>query len=1036
MSRIRLAVGVATAAVLVAAAALFVAAEREPWRALTRALRHGHYQPVAGRLAILDTRPASEVTRSAAIATSEQPLDIAAKAYAVLASTAGNRRKAVAALLIAKPADAEQLLRAIPERDRDGGYWNDLAVVLAAKGSAGNDETVIEALAAADRALDDAGSAEAQARFNRAMIVERLGLQALARSAYDRYLEQDSTSAWSAEARYRRAKLHSGRGRAEAWERAIPSLLRAGAAGDRSRIAAAAADYPEYARRWAEAEFLSDWAEATSHGDATKGSAMLALSRVIADTLRQRYGEGLLAGAIAAVDRASEDPAKLAALVSAHRLYRDASRLNGARQTMAAAAIFEKARSLFEFGSSPMALMARHFLASAAVDVGDHARALAILDALQSDAPADFHFLHAQMARLRATILSFNGLFEAALSSHRVAQTEFMTIGEVPSAIEMTGRMAGALTHLGRANEAWPILRSSLAAAGNHGDSRVVQSVLHSAAFVALSERRWEFAHALLNLEIEGGGVDTRLAEAAIWRVLAAERGGLTKVVSFELESARHTAAAVADPNFREGAENEVRLTEALLTGNESPQRARALLTEYLAVTQRRGRRTRVPDVLVARAALSKRLERFDEAESDLRQAVQMIEERRHRVERDFLRDTFLGKSSSAYAALADLLDSRGDSVAALAAADLPRARMLLDHDRTGDPTKPLDIGTVAAHLPASTALVAFAFFEERTITYVITARGLERIATSIPSRDIEGSIDRFTEAIDGGDDQRAKTEGKWLYSALIAPARRASGNADHFLMVDDPLLAKLPFSSLVGPDGRFLIEDATVAITPSIRAFVAAPARRAVSLAQTLLSVGNPSIDADRYPTLPSLRAAEQEAREVAALYDKPTLLISDRATKSRIMAALRSVEVAHLATHAISDSVDPEKSRLLIAPADGKNDALMMGEIAAMDLHGLDTVVVAGCRTATPGHAYGYVRSLSSAFLAAGAKHVVASLWDVEDEAGREFSVAFHHALRSGVDPTDAVRRVQLQMMRSSNPRFNKLAAWSAMQLYGSGR
>ena len=102
-------------------------------------------------------------------------------------------------------------------------------------------------------------------------------------------------------------------------------------------------------------------------------------------------------------------------------------------------------------------------------------------------------------------------------------------------------------------------------------------------------------------------------------------------------------------------------------------------------------------------------------------------------------------------------------------------------------------------------------------------------------------------------------------------------------------------------------------------------------------------------------------------------------------------------ISAHAVSDAVDPENSRLLLAPLDGKDDALTMAEIAAMNLRRLDTVVVAGCRTATPGHAYGYVRSLSSAFLAAGAKHIIASLWDVEDNAGREFSVAFHRALRS---------------------------------------
>lgn len=999
-------------------------------------MKRDHYRTAAGRLAIVETNPPPAILRSAAIAVPEQPPDITSKAYGVLSSNADNHRKAVAALVVGKTAEAERLLRAIPEPERDASYWNDLAVVLAAKGSSSNDETLIEALAAADRALGGGDSAQLPARFNRAMIVDRLGLSALARSAYEAYLRDDSSTEWASEARHRLGTLESARSEATQWERGIPALLRAGAAGDLSRIATAATTYPDYARRWAETEFLGDWADATSRGDAANAVTLLTVSRVIGDTVRRTKGEGLLAGAVTAIDRASGDPAKVRALVAAHQMYQEASRLNASRQTQAAAAKFEKARSLFDIGSSPMALMARFFSASAAVDVGEHARAITMLDALAADAPADFHFLHAQMARLRATILSFEGLFEAALSSQRDAQRELMAIGEVADAVEMTGRMAAALTNLGRPNEAWPIVRSSLAAAGEQGDSRVVQSVLHAAAFVALSERRWELAHALLNLEIDGGGADTRLAEASIWRVLAAERAGLTKVVALELERARSAAASVADPNFREGAENEVRLTDALLTGNQWPERGRALLIEYLAVAQRRGRRTRIPEVLVARAALSKRMERFDESERDLRMAVQMIEERRHRVERDFLRDTFLGKSNDAYVALADLLDSRGNSDAAIDAADLPRARILLDRDHATDPVKPLRARDIATLLPARTALLAFGFFADRTVAYVITAEGLERIASAVPARDIEASIERFNEAIKAGDNVRAKTEGRWLYSVLIAPARNTNAVYDHLVIVDDPLFANLPFASLVQPGGRFLIEDATITVTPSIRAFTSAPPGRQGGHKQSVLSVGNPLVDSSRYPDLPPLHAAEREAREVSSLYDDATLLVSDRATKGSIVAALQNVDVAHLGTHAVSDAADPEKSCLLLAPADKDDGRLTMSEIASMDLGRLDTVVAAGCRTATPGHAYGYVRSLSSAFLAAGARNVVASLWDVEDDAGREFSVTFHRALRSGADPADALRNVQVQMMRSPDRRYNTLAAWSAMQLYGVGR
>ncbi|HEX6086387.1 MAG TPA: CHAT domain-containing protein, partial [Thermoanaerobaculia bacterium] len=867
----------------------------------------------------------------------------------------------------------------------------------------------------------------------RAMIIDRLGLDALARSAYDAYLRADATSAWSSEARERVASLEALRSRATLWECLRLTLFRAAAAGDLGHVATTARNYPEYARRWAESECLAEWAHAMSRGDHVGAAAHLTVSRVIGETLKLTKGETLLAASVAAIDQASNNPAKLAVLVTAHQLYFDASRLNGLRQTVAASGKFKKAQSLFEQGASPMALMARYFSASAAVDIGDHTRALAMLDALTAEMSPDFYGLHAQMNRLRATILSFNGRFEAALSSQRAAHRAFLAIGEVPSAVEMTGRMATTLMSLGRSHEAWPMIRSALTAAGKHGDVRMIQSVLHAAAFIALNERRWELARALLNLELEGGGVDTRLAEAAIWRALAAERAGLTGAIATELARARDAAASIADPNFREGAENEVRLTEALLTGNRSPHRTRTLLTEYLSVAEKRGRRRRVPEVLVLRAAASRQLEYLDEAENDLRLAVQMIEKRRERIEHDILRDAFLGKSSDAYTALAELLDSRGEYAAALSAADQPRARILLDRKRASTSSEYIPALRIADRLPPRTALIAFGFFTERTVRYVITRRGLERIATANPSREIERSIEQFFNAIGTGDNARATREGRWLHSALIAPAHAAIAGYNHLIIVDDPLFSRLPFAALVQPNDRFLVEDVIITITPSIQALeTSSPRRQHDPRAQNLLSVGNPSINSARDSTLPSLAAAEREAKEVAALYDHVTLLVSHDATKGRIIEALRRVDIAHLATHAVSDPFNPESSRLLVASAEIRDDSLTTAEIAAMDLHGLDTVVIAGCQTAIPSHGYGYVRSISSAFLAAVATHVIASLWDIEDSVGREFSVALHRALRGGVDTSKAVRIVQLQMLRSPNPRLKALAAWSAMQLY----
>jgi tetratricopeptide (TPR) repeat protein len=108
----------------------------------------------------------------------------------------------IALLLVDQPAAAIDRLRIVAEQSpNDVHVWNDLAAArYAASVQLQRPALLPEALAAADHAVRiDPKSAEAL--FNRALILEHLGLTAEARSAWLRYLRVDSSSSWAAEAR-------------------------------------------------------------------------------------------------------------------------------------------------------------------------------------------------------------------------------------------------------------------------------------------------------------------------------------------------------------------------------------------------------------------------------------------------------------------------------------------------------------------------------------------------------------------------------------------------------------------------------------------------------------------------------------------------------------------------------------------------------------------------------------------------------------------------------------------------------------------
>ena len=117
----------------------------------------------------------------------------------------------VALVLVDQPAEAIDRLRISAEQlPNDVRVWSDLAAArYAAAVKLQRPSLLPEALAAADRALlIDPKSAEAL--FNRALILEHLGLTDEARKAWLRYLETDSSSSWATEARTRLGDLPAG----------------------------------------------------------------------------------------------------------------------------------------------------------------------------------------------------------------------------------------------------------------------------------------------------------------------------------------------------------------------------------------------------------------------------------------------------------------------------------------------------------------------------------------------------------------------------------------------------------------------------------------------------------------------------------------------------------------------------------------------------------------------------------------------------------------------------------------------------------
>ena len=155
-------------------------------------------------------------------------------------------------------------------------------------------------------------------------------------------------------------------------------------------------------------------------------------------------------------------------------------------------------------------------------------------------------------------------------------------------------------------------------------------------------------------------------------------------------------------------------------------------------------------------------------------------------------------------------------------------------------------------------------------------------------------------------------------------------------------------------------------------------------------LIVGNPTGD---------LRFAEDEARTVAA-NENVKALIGTKARKQIIQPRLRGARIVHLATHAFFESGLPLDLGVILV--DG---VLSAREMITVEMHA-DLVVLSGCQTGMSDRLGGdEVAGLAQAFLLAGARSVLVTLWSVNDPASAETVRGFYRRLNEGEDKATAL-------------------------------
>lgn len=275
---------------------------------------------------------------------------------------------------------------------------------------------------------------------------------------------------------------------------------------------------------------------------------------------------------------------------------------------------------------------------------------------------------------------------------------------------------------------------------------------------------------------------------------------------------------------------------------------------------------------------------------------------------------------------------------------------------------------------------------------------------------------------------QSSRDSGRRLYDLLLGPVLELG--EEQLIIVRDGQLHLLPFDALLDSDGKYIVEGRRVIYSPSATTlFLQRTIRQRREQVAGVLAVGDVPYDRSglkqqaitrghTFNELLNLPSSKGEALIATAAFPNPSsiLLLGDNATETAAKKAADRT-IVHLAVHAIANEARPERSALVLLSdaAHDEDGFLQASEVVQLRLSA-DLVVLSACDTAVgPVGGQEGISTLSRAFLLAGAKTVVSTLWSIDDNTTLVLMKEFYAQLRNGNDPVAALTTAKRQMLKA---------------------
>ena len=165
----------------------------------------------------------------------------------------------------------------------------------------------------------------------------------------------------------------------------------------------------------------------------------------------------------------------------------------------------------------------------------------------------------------------------------------------------------------------------------------------------------------------------------------------------------------------------------------------------------------------------------------------------------------------------------------------------------------------------------------------------------------------------------------------------------------------------------------------------------------------------------------------------------VNEQASKQLFVSNAREHKIIHIGTHAQSNNLNPELSRLVFAKnlkdTSNENDNYLYSyEIYNQNLNS-ELAVLTACETGKPTYQPGEgMISLAHAFNYAGSKSILTSLWEIDEKSSTEILNYFYAYLSKGKRKDEALRLAKLDYLKNAHGRTIHPQYWAGLVLMGN--